>query len=196
MRKQLLTLAAAGAVALMSTMAHAGDWTLSADESKIAFGSVKKDKVGEVHHFTGLEGSVAEDGTASVSIDVTTLETWIDIRNERMLKHVFDSVNFPKVSIATTIDMDEVSALKPGESTTVTAETVIGLTGNEVEVEAELFVLAVSDTKVLVTSDEMLMLSTEELGVTPGIDKLMELAKLPSITRSTPVTLRLMFVKG
>ena len=45
----------------------------------------------------------------------------------------------------------------------------------------------------MVTSDEMLMLSTADLGITAGVDKLMELAKLPSITRVTPVTMRLIF---
>lgn len=196
MRTKIVTLAAAAAMALMSTLAHAGGWSLSADESKIAFGSIKKDKVGESHHFTGLEGSVSDGGAAEISIDVTSVETWIDIRNERMLKHVFDAVNFPKAVITTAIDMDEVSGLKPGESTTVTSEAKLSLIGKEIEFEAELFVIAISDGKVMVTTDEMIMLSTDELGVNPGVDELMELASLPSITRSTPVTLRLMFVKG
>ncbi|MEM7058464.1 MAG: YceI family protein [Pseudomonadota bacterium] len=196
MRKQFLSVAAAGAMALMSTMAQAGGWTLSAENSKIAFGSVKKDVVGESHHFTGLSGSVSEDGTAQIEIDVASVETLIDIRNERMLKHVFDSINFPKAVISASFDMDEVSSLKPGEAKVIDTEAVLGLVGQEIEIFTELFVVAVADDKVLVTTDEMIMLSTEELGINPGVDELMKLAKLPSITRSTPVTLRLMFVKN
>ena len=63
--------------------AAAGDWTLDGEASKLAFGSVKKDAVGESHHFSGLSGGVA-DGIATISVDLASLETWIDIRNERM----------------------------------------------------------------------------------------------------------------
>ncbi len=55
------------------------------------------------------------------------------------------------------------------------------------------FVIKLSDTKLLATTNDMIMLSTEELGINSGIDKLMELAKLPGITRVSPVTLRFMF---
>ncbi|MBL4750028.1 MAG: hypothetical protein JKX71_05505 [Amylibacter sp.] len=40
---------------------------------------------------------------------------------------------------------------------------------------------------------EMIWISTEEAGIDAGVTKLMELAKLPSITRAFPVTLRLVF---
>lgn len=196
MNKTLLSLTAAMALSLSSAAASADGWSLSAEDSKIAFGSVKKDTVGEAHHFTDLEGSVTEAGVAKIDIDVTSVETWIDIRNERMVKHIFDAVNFPKATITTTIDMDEVSSLKPGESATLTTKATLKLLETEVPIEAELFVIAVSADKVMVTTDEMLMVSTEDLGINQGVDELMELAKLPSITRVTPVTLRLMFVKG
>lgn len=196
MKKHILAFAAASVVAVMSGSAFAGGWTLAADDSKIAFGSVKKDLIGEAHHFQSISGSVAEDGTASIEIDVASVETWIDIRNERMLKHVFDAVNFPKATISTKIDMDEVSSMTPGQSKIISAEAVLKLLSNEIEVDAELFVMAISDDKVLVTTDEMLLIATEDLGINPGVDELMELADLPSITRVTPVTLRLVFVKS
>ena len=39
------------------------------------------------------------------------------------------------------------------------------------------------------------MVSTDELGIDAGIDKLMELAGLPGITRVAPVTIRMVFEK-
>ena len=47
--------------------------------------------------------------------------------------------------------------------------------------------------KVLVTSDGMIMLATEDAAFDAGIDKLQELASLDGITRVSPVTLRLVF---
>ena len=48
----------------------------------------------------------------------------------------------------------------------------------------------------MVSTQNMIMLSTADIGLTAGIDKLMELASLPGITRVSPVTLRLMFDAG
>lgn len=193
MLKFLASLATATALAATPALA---DWALSPDGSKIAFGSVKKDTVGEVHHFSDLSGSVAEDGTAKVDITVASVETWIDIRNERMLDHVFDASAFPVATISAKIDMDEVNALEPGQSTTVTTKATLSLAGTELPVETDLFVIALSDKKVMVTTDELIMLSTADLGVDKGVSALMELAKLPSITRVSPVTMRLIFEKN
>ncbi len=48
-----------------ATLSHAATWTLSGGESKIASGSVKKDTVGEVHHFKNVSGSV--DGVSKLT---------------------------------------------------------------------------------------------------------------------------------
>ena len=64
-----------------------------------------------------------------------------------------------------------------------------------IDIEAEMFVARMSDTKVLVNTNDIIFLSTEDAGITAGIDTLMELAKLPGITRTSPVTMRLIFDK-
>ena len=184
----------AATISFGAVPAIAAGWTL-AEDSKVAFGSVKKGTVGEAHHFSELSGSVSEDCTAMIEIDVTSAETWIDIRNERMQKHVFHSDKFPKATAAAKLDMSEFAELQPGEVTTTTAKVKLAFLGKEIPVEAELFVVALANDKVMVTTDEMLMVSTADLGITAGVDELMKLAKLPSITRVTPVTLRLIFEK-
>ncbi len=48
----------------------------------------------------------------------------------------------------------------------------------------------------MVSTKDMVFISTEDAGVSAGVDKLMELAQLPGITRTVPVTARLMFTQG
>ena len=45
---------------------HAKSWILDEDSSKIVFGSVKKDNVGEVHTFDGLSGTVSVSGAVDI----------------------------------------------------------------------------------------------------------------------------------
>ncbi|MDA8747084.1 cytochrome c family protein [Litoreibacter sp.] len=196
MFKSLKTLAVAAAVVAAGSMAqadgHAGtSWTLDGENSKLAFGSIKKDTVGETHSFGAISGSVLPDGTVSIEVDLASVETNIDIRNERMIEHVFKGI--ASATLTASIDMDEVNALEIGGMTVVDAEGVLGFLGASVEIEAEMFVARISETTVLVTTNDMIFVGAEDLGISPGIDKLMELASLPGITRTTPVTMRLIF---
>lgn len=183
--------ACASLALLCATPSLAAEWTLDSDASKVAFGSVKKDTVGEVHHFQSLSGSVDEDGKVVVEIDVASVETWIDIRNERMQKMVLDAS--PKATLTAQIDIEELNGLKAGDTTTVDVEGTLALNGKDVPIETSLFVARLTDKKMMATTDEMIMLSMKEAGINDGITKLMEVAKLPGITRVSPVTLRLVF---
>ena len=179
-----------------STLAWAGghSWKSVDEQSSIAFGSVKKDTVGEVHSFSGVKGTVSDEGAVEITIDLGSVETNIDIRNERMAKHVFQD-GAATAKLTGTVDMEDVSALSTGDVTLADLEGTLVFAGTEVDVEAEMVVARLAENRVLVTTANMLMLSTEDLGIDEGVDALMELAKLPGITRVTPITVRMVFEK-
>lgn len=178
-------------LALAAASAQAGSWTLESGSSKLAFGSVKSNEIGEVHNFKSIDGKVAKDGTVTLGIDLSSVETNIDIRNERMVEHVFK--NAPRATVTANIDMSALESLKVGESKVMEAEGIVSLVGTDVDLFGDLFVMRLAEDKVMVTTDSMIFLSTVDAGIDSGVDKLMELASLPIITRAVPVTMRLMF---
>ena len=119
------------------------------------------------------------------------LETMIDIRNERMRELVFK--NSPTATVSATVDMVALDKLGVGESMVTETEGTLSLLGQEVAIYSDLFVIRVGEDKVMVTTDGMLMLATDELGVDAAIDQLQDIAGLDSITRVSPVTVRLVF---
>ncbi|MEM7074785.1 MAG: YceI family protein [Pseudomonadota bacterium] len=184
-------LAGCAGLIVLSGASHAEEkiWTVEPDHSSIAFGSIKNDAIGESHHFSGISGTVGSDGQVKIDIDLTSVETNIDIRNERMLEFVFgDSAT---ATLNAEVDMDDVSALEVGDSTVTDAFGTLSLLGADVDVDAPLFVTRLSEDRVLVTTDGMAMLNIADAELTGGIDKLQEIAELDSITRVSPVTLRL-----
>ena len=183
--------ASAVALALTVPMAAAETWTLNGDMSNIAFGSVKNEYNGEVHRFSTLSGSVDAQGQMVVSVPLTSVETMIDIRNERMRELVFK--NSPTATVSATVDMVALDKLGVGESMVTETEGTLSLLGQEVAIYSDLFVIRVGEDKVMVTTDGMLMLATDELGVDAAIDQLQDIAGLDSITRVSPVTVRLVF---
>jgi len=177
-------------VAAASTAAAEG-WTLDHDASRLAFGSVKNAYIGEAHTFPGLSGSVSDAGEVAIEIALADVNTNIDIRNERMVEHVFGGV--PTAALSATLDMAALEALAPGETKTMELDAALSFLGNDVSLFTEVFVARLSDSRVLVTTNDMLYLATDEIGVDAGIDTLQELAGLDSIARATPVTARFVF---
>ncbi|WP_299143322.1 YceI family protein [uncultured Tateyamaria sp.] len=179
------------ALALTAGAAQADSWTLDGAASKLAFGSVKFNDLGEVHSFKSIDGTVGADGAVALGIDLSSVETNIDIRNERMIEHVFK--NAPRAAIDAQIDMAALDAVAVGDSTVMEVDGNLELLGVEVPLYGDLFIMRLAEDKVMVTTDSMIFLSTADAEIDPGVDKLMELASLPNIVRAVPVTLRLMF---
>ena len=57
-------------------------WTLDPDASRLRFASVKNDRVAEDNGFTALSGQITPDGEIRLAVDLETVETGIDIRND------------------------------------------------------------------------------------------------------------------
>lgn len=185
-----LRMAALGLI-LAATTASADSWTLDGDASRLAFGSIKFNDTGEVHSFASMDGAVAADGTVTLGVDLSSVETNIDIRNERLVEHVFK--NAPRATISAAIDLAAMEAVPVGGSMVMGVEGNLDLLGVDVPLYGDLFVMRLTDDKVMVTTDSMIFISTADAGIDAGVDKLMELASLPNIVRAVPVTLRLMF---
>lgn len=167
-------------------------WKLSEEKSKISYASIKKNSVGENNHFKKMSGHIDKTGNVTIDIDVTSVETFIDIRNQRTIKYIFDATA-PKAILKAKIDLQEVEKLTQGQTATVDTSGTLTLSNKSTEIETSIFIARLSDNRVLVTSNEMIMVKTADLGVDEGVNKLMELAKLSSITRVVPISLRMIF---
>lgn len=189
-------LAAALLLSPLSAAPALAAWTLDPAASSLSFVSVKKGDVGEVHHFTKLAGSVADNGTATLRVDLASVETWTDIRNERMRDFLFEVAKFPAATVTVNFDaaaQRTLKALKPGAVTAVAAPLTLSLHGVTRKIDAELQVSRLGPTRVQVTPKELVVLDAREFGLADGIRKLMELAALPSISAAVPVTFSLIF---
>ena len=119
---KLLMKAVTIASAIVASPALATSWTLDPEGSHLAYGSIKKDVVGEVNSFTNLSGHVGPDGKVEIEIDLSSVETNIDIRNERMIEYVFRKAGTAILSAE--FDMQDVAELAVGGTTIVDAEAV------------------------------------------------------------------------
>lgn len=185
-----------GFASSLAAAAPKNEWRLVNSESRLNFSSAKNDKVGEVHHFETLSGRVAEDGKTTINIDLNSVQTWVDIRNDRMKQFLFETVQFPVATITTTIDVRQFENLAIGQKVSTSTEVTLSLHGVSKKIEAGLEVVRLGKNRVLVYPDEMVMLDAAAFALGGGIDKLKELAKLQSINMAVPVNFSFVFERG
>ncbi|MEM6538259.1 MAG: YceI family protein [Pseudomonadota bacterium] len=168
-------------------------WGLDPENSRVSFVSIKANEIAETHRFTQLKGSVSPDGKASLSIPLDSVETNVDIRNERMREVFFETANFPDAKVTTDLDLATFEALAPGERTSTETTLRLDLHGVRADLDAELFVTRLSPTKVSVETAAPVIVEAASFNLLGGVDKLMELAALPAISPLAPVTVSLVF---
>ena len=169
------------------------DWNLVNEESRLNFISIKASDIAEIHTFEELSGSVKDNGQAQVVINLSSLETLIPIRNERMGNLLFETKVYPVASFKLKLDLQTFLLTEVGKSSDVTLRGVLELKGKQFTMPVKISVTRLSDQSFLVKSSEPLLLNAGSLGLSDGIESLRVIAGLPSISKSVPVTFSLIF---
>lgn len=171
----------------------ASNWSLSPAQSRIAFASVKAERVGEGHRFKAMTGSVDPNGAFTLVIPLDSVETNIDVRNERMREFLFETVTFPNAQLTGQVDVSAFQTLAPGSRSEALLEGELNLHGVAAPIEARVLVTRLGDNKIAVETIEPVLIETGAFGLDAGVEKLRELAGLPAISPVVPVTANLVF---
>ncbi len=177
-----------------SAAAHA-DWVLDGDASSVNFVSTKAISAAEVHRFTSFAGNVGDDGVARIGIDLNSVDTAVDIRDERMRDMLFETERYPMATVEARVDIETVAAMKAGESKFLVSEAQLGLRDKNISLTVELSVAKLDDGRILVIGSKPVIVNASEVGLLDGVEKLREIAGLPSISPAVPVTFTLVFDK-
>ncbi len=171
----------------------AEQWQLDSQHSSIHFVSIKKSSIAEIHTFNKLSGNLSQKGNAEISIDLASVDTAIEIRNERMKEHLFDIKQFPKGVIKAKFDENLITKLPVGQLKKASQTLTLGLHGKTIELKGDFVISKLSDKQVRITTVRPIVINAGDFGLLEGINKLAELAALPVIASAVPVTADLVF---
>ena len=169
------------------------EWTLDGEASELSYVSIKAGEIAEINAFESLNGGVTQDGTASVVIDLSSVSTGVDIRNERMRDIFFVVADYPTATVTAQIDPASFETLGVGESTTQTLSGTLSIKEVEAPFETEVMVTRAGPDRVIAASTDPVIVDAGQLQLTDGLAQLQELAGLDSITPVVPVTFTLTF---
>ncbi|WDA42550.1 YceI family protein [Erythrobacter sp. BLCC-B19] len=171
-------------------------WTLDPAASRLGYVSIKAGEVAENNRFDTLTGSVAADGTASLDIDLASVSTGVEIRNERMRDIFFAVADNPKATVTAKLDPKAFAGLAVGQSLTRPLTANVTIKGASSDVATEVQVTRTAADRVLVVPTAPVIISTDMFGLTDELGELRAAAQLTSITPAVPVTFTLVFRRG
>ena len=178
-------------IVLLAGSAQA-QWSLDNSASTLSFVTVKADHVGEVHTFDQLSGSIDDRGNVEIMVELASVNTLIDIRNERMQSMLFETNLFPRAMITGDVDLASFVEMSPGASITAQVEFELDIHGVSNSYNTELIVTRLANGMVASTSKPIIVTAASH-GLVDGVEALREIAGLPSISRSVPVTFNVVF---
>ena len=170
-----------------------GTWSVDTDKSSLSYVSIKSGEVAESNSLSGFSGSVSAQGAANIEIDLATVETKVDIRNERMRDVFFQVADYPTAIVTAQIDPAAFEALGVGQSITQPLEATLNVKGVEAPIGTQVAITRTSENGVLVTSVEPVIVYADALELTEGLAQLQALAGLDSITPAVPVSFSIAF---
>ena len=173
----------------------AAHWELDNNSSTLSFVTVKADHVGEVHTFDQLSGDINDDGSVQITIELASVNTLIDIRNERMQNMLFETNLFPQATISGEIDLDAVAAMDAGVSQAISVDFDLAIHGESSSYTADLLVTR-TESGVLASTVKPIIVMADTHGLVSGVEALREVAGLPSISRAVPVSFNVVFEQG
>ncbi len=168
------------------------DWTLQ-DPSSVHFLTSKNTHTTEIHHFKKFEAVVKESGYSKMMIDLSSIDTRIGIRDERMREHLFDLARFSSASFETEIPATVLAQVNAGKATQFELKGQISLHGEQVAAHCQVMISPNKDKTIMVSSITPLLIDANSFNLVAGINKLTEIAGLKSISYTVPVMFSLTF---
>jgi polyisoprenoid-binding protein YceI len=171
----------------------AGDWAIDPRASHLAYVTIKAGEIAESNRFDRLSGMIGADGAARIEIDLASVNTGIEIRDERMRNILFEVTDFPTALVTAQLDPQTFASLEVGKTMVRPINAQLSIKGMDANVEARIQIARVSEDRVIATTTAPVIVTTDMFGLTDELGDLRVLAQLPSISPAVPVTFTLTF---
>jgi hypothetical protein len=182
------------ASSLFSSAAYA-DWILDAENSNISYGTVKNDMIGENNTFKTISGHLNNDGQIDIEIDLSSIDTLIEIRDGRMRDIVFKVSENATAKLSGQMDLKAYDNQEIGTSRIIETTVSLELVGQKLEHDVKLLVTRLAKNKVMVTPHGVMFIDADDYDLVDAIEILRNLAGLDSIASVISMGFYLTFIK-
>ena len=178
---------------ISSSSAPSAAWNLDATESYLNFVTTKNIHVVEVSNFTNISGAISATGVATLTIDLDSVNTSIDLRNERMRDLLFQTTNFPTATATLNLPSGLLANLAVGDTSEIQITASLNLHGVTAPVTTKVSVQRLSATRILVQNLSPVIVNAPDYSLTSGVEALRAAVTIGSISTAVPVDFTLIY---
>ncbi|MBT5072184.1 MAG: YceI family protein [Kordiimonadaceae bacterium] len=171
------------------------DWTLDSANSNISYGTVKNDAIGESNTFKNISGTISDNGHINIDIDLSSVDTLIEVRDGRMRDIVFKVAENIAAKLSGDMSLQDHNDQAVGTSRVIEATIGLELVGEKLEHDVMLVVTRLAENKVMVTPHGVIFIDADDYELAGAIETLRELAGLDTIATVVPMSFYLTFTK-
>ena len=182
------------ALLLAATLAHAENTAAAwkSDDSNITFLSSKINKalnsITEQSGFTSAKSQLSAAGDFNMTIDLASVKTNIELRDQRLRDWVFETGQYANAEITDKVDMSAIEKLGEGETLALQQPLTLNIHGKQIPITADLAVQRNPGDKITVTTRMPVVLDVKQMDMSKGVAQLVEVMGLSSIVEQVPVS--------
>lgn len=176
-----------------SSLANTGAWTLSAEASYLNFVTTKNTHVIEAHSFGEISGAISDAGIATLTINLSSVNTGIALRDQRMRDLLFEVVSFPNATVTLAVPNGLLTNLAVGSTSEIDVTATLNLHGISQPLATRLSVQKLTATRVLVQNLTPILVSAADYDLSNGVEALREAVAIASISKAVPVDFTLVY---
>lgn len=172
-----------------------GGWQLDREASSLRFQSIKNGSKVETSSFANFDGTLDENGLATLLVELNSVDTKVDLRNVRMRFLFFETFKFPVASITARVEAETLDRLADRKRINLPVEFELDLHGVTQTLNADTVLTLFTDDQIAITSESPITIMAEQFELMEGILKLQEAADV-EIVPSGSVSFDLIFKRN
>ncbi|MDO8345621.1 MAG: cellulose binding domain-containing protein [Cellvibrio sp.] len=176
-----------------SSAANAAAWNLDSSASYLNFVTTKNTHNVEVHNFTRISGAISATGVATLAIDLTSVNTSIALRDERMRDLLFQTANFPTATVTLNLPSGLLTGLAVGNTSEIQITASLDLHGVTSPVATKVSVQRLSATRIIVQNLSPVVVNAPDHALAAGVEALRAAVGIASISTAVPVDFTLIY---
>lgn len=171
-------------------------WKIDALQSNLNFVTTKAGQPGvaavaENQLFKRFSGGMDAQGKMTLNIDLASVDTGVEIRDERMRTMLWNVKATPQAVFAAQLNAVALSSLSNAGTTDLDVAGALTMAGQTKPVTAKLRVNRIGANQLLVVTRTPIIINSNDFGLKAGVEALREIMGLNVLSPSAPVSFAL-----
>jgi polyisoprenoid-binding protein YceI len=171
-------------------------WAIDGAQSSLNFVTTKAGQagvggIGEVQSFKRFTGGLDAAGQIKLVIDLASVDTGVEIRDERMRTMLWNIKATPQATFSATLSAENLSKLSADSASDIDVAGQLELAGQTKPVNAKLRAMRMSGGKIMVTTRAPIIVNSNDYGLKAGVEAMREVMNLNFLASTAPVSFSL-----